>query len=280
LARTETLRDTILRTLSDAFPDVEILDRDVELGGGRHADLAALDSHGGLLLVIIAAGAGDETLLRAIDAFAFARRELGLLASHFQSARMRIDLEPLVVVAASEVSPELRERLAGLDRPALRCFELRKIASASNTRTYLAEVPLGARSRSPESFGAANPGERGAARPSDLSLDIERRLARIDEDIERAQSGTDTEWRVGAEVLCTLSMSNAGLAARVPNVAALRVIESSEAAERFLDDVVRRYLELAQTEAGGIARGVQHAQPHVEPAALLTSEELAAFREP
>jgi hypothetical protein len=280
LARTETLRDTIGRTLCDAFPEVEILDRDVELGGGRHADLAALDAHGRLMLVIIAAGAGDETLLRTIDALAFARRELGLLASHFQNARLRTDLEPAVVVAASEIAPELRERLGGLDRPALRCFELRKIASASNTRTYLAEIALGTGSRSSDARGGAGHGGAHDPRPGDLVLDIERRVARIDADIERSQSGGDTEWRLGDAVLCTLSSSNAGLAARVPNVGALRVLESSTAAELFLDDVVLRYLELAQTGAAGIARGVQQAQPLVEPAALLTPEELAAFRDP
>lgn len=275
--RPESLREAVQRMLGDVIEGVEFLDRDIELGGGRHADFAALDSRGRLVLVVVALGPVDETVLRTIDALDFARRELALLAEHFQSARLRTDFEPLVAIVAADLESSLQARLASLDPRSVRCFELRKITSAAGSRTYLAEVALAPRP------GALDPlrmlADASNVHSHALLADIERRLARIDGDLERIESDAEAEWRLGSQVLCTMSVESDALTAYVPTVGALRRIESLAAADSFLDDVVRRYVALSNSPSSD-ARGAAQAQLQIETAALLTPEEIAAFREP
>ena len=93
MERHETVLQTVARVLGDAFPDAEVVDRDVLIDRERSIQLAAVDASGRLMLVLVVEAAHDEVALTAhadvaltaLDALVFARRNAAVLSSHFHS---------------------------------------------------------------------------------------------------------------------------------------------------------------------------------------------------
>jgi len=290
------LLERIAAGLPSVFPGAVVVDRELQLGpdgpgGSRPAgvvDLAAIDGEGRLLLVCQVRGDGPEALLLALDALAFARANLPLLARHFQGAGLDPELEPLAVLAAERFEPLLLRRLGGLDPTLLTCLEIRRLASRERTETYL--VPV---------VPAAGAGEaRTAARPADFLQHLEpelrplaerllERLARLDEDLRATSSGRQLRFALDGEPICVLQAQGDALEARVvPDGGTFRIGSAADA-DAFLEEALQRTLDLFEPrERGGSLlapperAGVREAafDPLVPSGAILTPEEIEAFR--
>jgi len=240
----ERLREGLSSALAEALPDLEPVDRQLELGEGLEAELVAVDAAGRLVLVLLVPGEGDAAPLAALDALAFARANRALLAAHLGAASLRPDLAPRVVLVAEGFSPQLVARLEGLQPDSVRCFDRRVLASSRGRRVYLVPVsPARAGEPSPIS---SDPGIFLAAldatrRP--LGELLVRRIARIDEQLACTALARSASWRLGNELLGSLAQVEDSLEGHAPPHAPRR-IESEADAEGFLEQVLGRYLEL------------------------------------
>ena len=301
--------DLIAANLPTIVPGAVVVDRGLQLGAGRdpgrgpesgEIDLAAVDGEGRLLLVCQVTGDGADGVLLTLDALAFARKNLPLLAHHFRDAGLSSELSPLVVLVAESFEPQLLARLGGLDPSLLACLEFRRLSSRERQETYLVPVV--------PSAGAEPP--RQASRPSDflqhLSPDLRpvgerllERLVRIDEDLTSTSSGRQMSFALNGEPICVLRIDAEGLEARVvPDGGSFRV-SSHPDVDAFLEDVLQRTLELFEPRTGGgslLAPPDTVLHPHAFPASLsgepaareldpmlpsgsiLTPEEIEAFR--
>jgi hypothetical protein len=282
--------DGIAAGLARAFPGVAIVDHGLELGPGAGAvELAAVDGDGRLMLVTRVPADGSEAALLALDALAFARANLPLLAGHYHGAGLDAEQAPLLVLLAERFDPALLARLAAIDPALLACLEIRRIASRERAESYLMPIAL----------VAGTDAERRPARAADFlgHLDPElrpiaeallQRLARIDEDLSASSSGRQMRFALAGEPICTLHALDRTLEARIAPLGGTFRIASRSDADAFLEAVLERTLELFQPSerkgpvlapAGGEGR-----RPAMDPllptGAILTPEELEAFRSP
>jgi hypothetical protein len=271
LSPSETVVAAVARLFASEASGVEVVDRDLVLGRDRRVPLIVADGEGRLVLVLALEKAGDEALILALDALAFARTYRAALARHCESRGVRADLEPSVWIVARDIEEPVRARLEALVSPRVRLFELVRIESRRGAAEYLSEVALAA-----APSGAAGP----VVPPSfldGLALDVRplgetilQRAARLDEDLETAQTGQALAWRVRGDVLGGMEAENGTLRGSITGGEGRTPIDSPADAERFLDGLVQRYLQLTR---GSPLAG---AEPGLgEP--LLTPEELAAF---
>jgi len=265
------------RELATAFPESEVVDRELEVADGRSVDLVAVDAHGRLLLVCVVESASDAPLLLALDALAFARRNSEVLAHHLAHSRLRTDAPPIAVLVAEEFSGALLARLEGLDPDRLRCFEVRQVASKERQGTYLIPVlPAGERGESlvshdPAHFMAQVPPER-----RELAELLFRRIARVDEALELTVVDHSATFRLEGELLCTVSSVAGGLEGRVAGSDHAHRVSSSPEVGVFLEEVMARTDELIRPQDPLIEAALD---PGLPSAAILTDEELEAFRE-
>jgi hypothetical protein len=75
--RMREILETDLRRLA---PDLEVVDRGLQLPRGRLADLVLVDGAGCPLLALVVEGRRDEVVQAAVDALVFARENAGALA--------------------------------------------------------------------------------------------------------------------------------------------------------------------------------------------------------
>jgi len=268
----------ILDGLPRVFPEIEIVDRELAIGEGRTADLAAIDASGRLVLVLAVESEGDEPVLAALDALAFARRNRLVLAGHFRTTRLRAGLDPLVVLVAPVFSDPLLARLSGLDQELVRCFELRAVASLRGEASYLVPVSPGSAVASPAAPGDARAFFQALSTESRaLAERLVRRVGRSDDELVCAAVDRSVSWRLAGELVCCLVAVEGSVQGQVPPHGKARAIESDSDLESFLEEVMARTVGLLGTEASEppAPEWGQRASP-----GLLTREEIEAFQQP
>ncbi len=269
--------EIVERELVTAFPQAQVVDRELEIAAGRTIDLVAVDAHGRLLLISLVQGDGDASLLLALDALAFVRRNRDVLAHHLGYPQPRSEGPPLAVLVAERFSDALLARLEGLDPDRLRCLEIRTVASQTRTGTYLVPVlPAGERgqpvaSSDPVDFLEQVPPER-----RDVAELLLRRLVRVDERLEATVVDHSLTFRQGGELLCTLTLAGGAIGARVATREHTHDIGAPADIDSFLEEVLGRTHELIR--AGGDPMVDIALDPHVPSGAILTPEEIEAFR--
>jgi hypothetical protein len=286
--------ESLARSISQVFPGAVVVDRGLELGDGKGAiELTLVDGEGRLLCASRARGASAEVALLALDALAFARENLPLLARHYRGAGLDPELPPLVVLLAERFEPSVLARLAGLDPAGVCCLELRRLSSRERSESYLVPVALAA--------GAGATHRRAEERAADfleyLVPDLRpigerllERLARLDEDLVPQGTGRQMRFSLDGEPLCALLAQDDALEGRVaPHGAAFRIATRAEA-DSFLEAVVERTLELFEPaeRKGPTLASAAHREgeggadfdPLLPSGGILTPEELEAFRTP
>jgi hypothetical protein len=272
------LREGPLEALRAAVPGLELCDRDLDLGEGLRADLIGVDGDGRATAVLHVDGKDASAALRALDALAWLARHREQLALHLDSERLDPALDPLVVLLAERFEERTLERLAGLEREAVRCFEMSTVASRRGERTFLtpARFPFG-------SAAPADPtGIRGLLRAlspesSALAAGLLRRLERLDDDIERAPEGQGQAWSLDGKRLCALHADQGALQGSVGRRAGA-ALRSEREVDQFLEEVVGYFGRLLSSPESADAEGPSDAfDPKAQ---LLSPEEIAAFQEP
>lgn len=313
------LLELVADGLDSIFPGAVVVDRALELAApgsredrtarqaasgaaadgavGAAVDLVAIDGDGRLLLVSRTVADGDRAALFVLDALAFARKNLPLLARHYASGGLDPDSAPLVVLVGERFEPPLLERLAGLDPSRVVCLEVRLLASRQRREVYLVPVVPGS---------AAAPGRGEGGRPVDFlqHMDPElrpigerllERLQRIDEDLSATCSGRQMRFALDGEALCALVAHAEWVEARVlPDGGTFRISTRSDV-DAFLEEVLQRALELFEPRGAGSllappptperqperdAEALREAalDPLMPAGAILTDEEIEAFR--
>ena len=202
----EAALERIAAGLEAAFPGAVIVDHGLELGRGAGViELVAVDGDGRLMLVSRAWANVSDAALLALDALAFARANLPLLARHYGGAGLDPEQAPLLVLLAERFDPALLARLAAIDPAQLACLEIRRIASREREESYLMPVPLG------PSAALESPVARTADFLEHLDLELRpvgeallQRLARLDEDLSSSSSGRQMRFALDGEPICTL----------------------------------------------------------------------------
>jgi len=269
--------DVVERELVTAFPQVQVLDRELEIAEGRSVDLVAVDAHGRVLLISLVQGDGDAALLLALDALAFARRNRDVLAHHLDHPQLQLDGPPLAVLVAERFSDALLARLEGLDPERLRCLEIRTLASQARKGTYLVPVlPAGERGRpvatsDPADFLDQVPPER-----RELAELLLRRLVRVDERLEPTVVDHSLTFRLDGELLCTLTLMSGKIGARVAGREHTHDVAGTADVDPFLEEVMARTHELIRVADDPLVQTAL--DPTVPAGAILTPEEIEAFQ--
>jgi hypothetical protein len=260
-------------------PGVGVVDRGLVLSRGpvrgaegRRADLVLLDDLGRALIVLVVDGRGDDTVLAAIDALAFARRSGDALARPNRELRPR-EICARVALAAEAFSTRVLEALSLLPERELLLFEPRRTSSEAGPRTRLARVdPMPARTPGTaagrESFLSAVPDALRTT--ADRLL---RRLTRVDAEIELAFADSSASVRCGDRELAALSLRDGSLHGEIPALDRRLPIRGPDDADLYLDEVLRQHLADLEKD---------HPEPEIAPRTreeepLLTPEEIAAF---
>ncbi len=280
-AEREALLSILETDLLRLVPGLGVVDRGLVLtrahvrgSEDRRADLVLLDESGRALIVLVVDGRGDDTVLAAIDALAFARASGDALARPTRPLAPR-EISARVALVAETFSARALEGLAILPESELMLLETRKMASETGSRTRLVRLELmPARSQSPavsrETFLATLPEFlRGTA---ELLL---RRLARVDAEIEFSFAEGAVEIRCGERELCVLEVHDGSLRGEIPALDREIQIRGMDDADLLLDEVLREHL--LDLEAIPLVRAPKSPRPSEAP--LLSPEEIAAFRE-
>jgi hypothetical protein len=270
----------VISAVEAALPGLEVLDRALEFDDGARADLAGVDASGRLVLVQLASDDGDRAALEALDLFALARRNPELFARHLQTAKIVVRLEPRVLVIVEPADVRLAQRLASLSGAGLEVFELRSVRSAAGHSSYLLPRCPGVHDRgadapppSLERFLDGLPPER-----IDLARSLCDRLARLDDELRTEVGPEAVGWYFQDRLLVRLESRGTRLRGAVGPRGLLRDLDTDRDADELLESALSRLVEEVgharpapdPTEAGA---------PRPEPIALLTAEELDAFRE-
>lgn len=273
-------RGQLLRALGAGLTEVvaglEVLDRDLVLDSGGRADLAGVDGAGRLVLALVADDDADRGALEALDTLASATRQAGVLARHLGSARLRLELEPRVIVVSPGDGERLALRLAPLLGRGIELFGVRSVRSAAGERSYLVSLlpppqpALEVRADPEEAFVRLLP--RGE---QELALALVRRMDRLDEEVEASANRSSVSWRFQGEVLARLEKVGDGLLALVSPHEEPVPLRALRDVDRVVEGALARLVQLlGPTSAPEPARQGQEA--HTPP--LLTPEELEAFR--
>jgi hypothetical protein len=265
--------------LQDAFPDVEWVDSELDLGDGRRIDWVGVDPAGRVVFALFCEGSGEAGVLSAIDAMVFFARNRPVLAQHLHSPRVRTALEPIVALIAETFSEQSLARLCGVGAGGLRIFELRRLSSSRGERAYL--VPL-----APSIGRSAQPQTRGpeaflsklseARRP--LGELLVQRIGRIDDQLVAAGGDQSVSWRLGDDLMCSIAQIEGAIEGQIPPGGDAQEIGSAAQVELFVDRVLERYVTLL----GGASAASSLESPMfaaVDAGMTLTPEEIAAFRQ-
>jgi hypothetical protein len=230
--------------LVDALPGFELLDRDLELTASERADIVGVDGHGRLTLVLDAGGEGEEPVLRALDALAFARRNGEALARHLESTRVRAELTPRVLLVAEGFSRKLIERMVPLAGHGVDLFELRELRTRERATTWLAaaqpiESAAGAAPITEDAFIAAlDP------RLREIASALLAKVRRLDPEVEIVATRRSVAWRHAGQPLGRLEHTDGRLYSAAAPRHDTRVLESAGDGERFLEALLGRFVEL------------------------------------
>jgi len=289
------VRPGLASALRDSLPELEWIDRDLELEDGRRVDVVGVDGGGRATALLLVGEDEQEALLTALDTLAWFARHRSLLDGHFAHARLDAARTPRVVLVAEGYSDRMLARLAGLDPAVVQAFELRHVTSQRNARAYL--VP--ARPAPLEDAPDDPTGARALLRAldpeaADLAERLLRRLARADDELDLAADGSGVRCTLDGEALCGLRARRGSLLGwvgeREPEP--LLSVEDGEAwIERVLREL-RRLLPAGPAPGGsaaGVSRGAgagggdgegEGPDPFDPSTPLLTAEEISAFQDP
>ncbi len=276
--RTHTRDDlgAIVSALAAALPGIEILDRALEFDDGARAELAGVDASGRLVLVQVARANGEQAALDALDLFALARSTPELFARHLATEKLVPELGVRVVVIAETADARLAQRLAALADLGLVLCELRSVKSAAGEHIYLlprtavAGLAAAAPARSLESFLEGVPDER-----RELGRSLCDRLARLDDELRLEVGPESAGWHFQERLLVRLESRGGRLLGAVGPRGALRALESPRDADELLEEALARLVDgVGPGASDGGAEGARR-----EPIALLSPEELEAFRD-
>lgn len=265
-------------SLEALLPGCVVLDRRLDVEEGPSADLVCCDADGRLHLVVLVEGGAQETVILALDTTSFLRRHADVIARHV-GGDANAELEPRLVLVAKHFSPRAAARLAplmGEDSDALRLFELRSMQSDRGEALWFARVWPGSDEGGAQLVSFDTFVSRLGEEKQGLARAFEKDLRRVDPETRcEAKRDRVTWWLEDAE-LCTLRCKDGNLALEVPghdvfalNSNADRVSALDGVMELVLEQVVEQDDEPVDHEPIVMA----------EPVALLTPEELEAFRD-
>lgn len=265
--------------LQDAFPDVEWVDRDLDLGGGHCVDWVGVDASGRAVFALACESDGDGPVLSALDTLVFFERNRSVLAQHLRTPRLRVSLSPIIALVGESFSEHLVARLSGLDARGLRVLELRRLSSSRGERAYLVPLALSfvrhaqAAARGKESFMDALSVEQ---RP--IGELLIKRISRIDEQLVGSSGECSLTWRLGEETLCSVAHIEGVIEGQTPPQIEPRAIASTSDVERFVDSVLQRYVALLSS-APLPPESDTPMFAAIDTGMLLSPEEIAAFRQ-
>ncbi len=269
-------------SLDSLLPDCEVVDRRLDVEEGPSADLVCTDAEGRLHLVVLVEGGAQETVLLALDTTSFLRRHAKVVARHV-GGNANGELTPRLILVAEHFSPRAATRLAplmGEESDSLRLFELRSMRSDGREALWFAPVwsgsdEGGAQLVSFDSFVA-----RVSEPKQGLVRAFEKDLRRADPEVRSEAKRDRVTWFLEDIELCTLRNLDGKL---MLEIADDEPREMASAADRVaaLDSVMELVLEQVSEDLDERAEPADR-DPIVlaEPVALLTEEELDAFREP
>jgi len=267
----------LIEGLEEGLGGFEVLDHDVLFDQVARAKLVGTDGDGRLVWVLVAEGDDDRTALTALDALAYSRANVELVARHFQRGTDSGTPARLALVLPAP-RPELVERLRPLLAQGLELLTVRTISSPAGERSYLlpqggavAARPAVGESSEEAFLAGLSEGQR------DLARTLARRMKRIDDDIRVEASAVGLVWSHAGLALAQIERRDTGLAGGVaPEFQPLRLASELDL-ERFLDAAVHRLVELLDP-AGAEEPGESPSRLLAE-GPLLTAEEIAAFRD-
>jgi hypothetical protein len=255
-AEREALLGILETDLQRLVPGVGVVDRGLVLtrahvrgqvrgSEGRRADLVLLDESGRALIVLVVDGRGDDTVLAAIDALAFARASGDALARPTRPLAPR-EISTRVALVAETFSVRALEGLSILPE--------RGPNPAVSRESFLATIPEFLRATADQ---------------------LLRRLARIDAEIEFTFAEGAVEIRCGERELCVLDVHDGSLRGEIPALDRSLPIRGMDDADLLLDEVLKEHLH--DLESIPLVRPTRSPRPSEEP--LLSPEEIAAFRD-
>jgi len=264
-----------------ALPGLDVLDRALVFDDGARADLAGVDASGHLVLVQLAAADSDRATLDALDLFALARRAPELFTRHLRSTKLVPRLEARILVIFEPTDVRLGSRLTALASAGLELFELRTVRSAAGERSYLLPRSTGGvllpgleAGPSLERFLESLPAER-----QDLGRSLCDRLARLDDELGTEVGTESVGWYFQERLLVRLEVRGARLRGGVGPRGILRDLESGRDGDELLEEALSRLVEEVGQSRVEDDREEAQATTRREPIALLTAEELDAFRD-
>jgi hypothetical protein len=292
------VRPGLLSALATALPDLEWIDRNLELGDGRRVDLVGVDGGGRALALVLVGEDEEQALLAALDAHAWFAQHKGLLDGHFGHPRLDPERAPRVVLVAERYSERMLARVAGLDPSIVQALELRQVTSQRSVRTYLVPARSATHSESPDDPTGARALLRGLTpEAAALAERLLRRLVRADDEIDLAADGAGVRCTLDGEALCGLQARRGALLGWVGESAPQPLVHTEDG-EAWIEQVLRALRRLlpanpparpreneGRARAGegeddeGGERG-EGPDPFDPRAPLLSAEEIAAFQEP
>jgi len=264
--------------LVEAHPDLEPVDRDLELGEGRTVDLACVDGTGMLWLVSWVREDDVEPILTVLDSMVWFESTHAVLARHFNCPRLRAEAGLRVALVAEVFPGRLQARLSGLNPSVLRMFELKHLRSARGDHAYLVPLESSRPSAAMSESVSVDAFIEGLAEDSrELALRMMRRIERIDDRLQCTAKAHEMIWNLPDGPLCELRAGNGVLVTRALPSGEKRPLTRMEDLESSLEDVLEAYVERLPAASGELARPAELA--NVDPAALLSPEEIEAFRQ-
>ncbi|HIF42008.1 MAG TPA: hypothetical protein EYQ74_13020 [Planctomycetes bacterium] len=262
-------------SLARVFEGLEIVDRDLQLGGKLVVDLVGLDGAGRTILALIVNGDEDSLALQALDTLAWVNTYQDAWASYLGQGGQSSGEDPLVVFIADKFETRQVERMGPLIPASIALLQRCRLESERSSGMYLqaivAETPEVEDTR--EKFLTSL-----AETPRQWARDLVLRFNRMDEEVECRASGEVLGWRYRGLPLCSVRPAEGGLEAQICGSDSEFTITEEGHLEAFVDEVQKFYLE-AFEQAGADDPDL----PRVElqptgPQPHLSAEELKAFR--
>jgi len=241
----------------------------------RRADLLALDAAGRPVIVLLVDGRGDDTVLAAVNAVAFARQSGDALAQPRREEPQRAHGGRVALVAESYSSRTL-EGLGLLPEAELLLFEARRVESAAGSQIRLARLtPTSSRHEETPTVPREDFLARVAESRRGTAEVLLRRLARVDSGIQGSFEEGLASFSCDGHEICRLEVEEGSLQGAIPALKRRLPIHGPDDADAFLDEVLREHI-LLLGEGWGTPLPTA-ARRGEEP--LLTPEEIAAFRD-